>query len=107
MRSLNDFADQLPNSYASAHNAQASLDRNARANDDNHLLDSPPNYSTAIIQRTDGRFAAIVINPDQDSMYFFLDCTNIGVFDIFTDAPRVNRDFLTLSDNELRNQEGA
>jgi hypothetical protein len=70
-RSLNDFADEMGTSYASKHNAQIALTKNARSNG---------SYSTAIVQRTDGRFAAIVINPDQDSFHYFLHCTNIGVF---------------------------
>ena len=69
--SLNHFADRLPTSYASAHNAQVALTRNARSNG---------TYAEAIVQRSDGRFAAIVINPDTDSFHYFLHCTNIGVF---------------------------
>ncbi len=72
-QSLNDFADSMAKSYASAHNAQIALDRNARSNG---------SYSTAIILRSDGRFAAIVINPDLDSFHYFVHCTNIAVFGI-------------------------
>ena len=73
MISLNAFADRMGTSYASAHNAQIALDRKA-------LRDS--SYGTAVIERTDGRFAAIIINPDVDAFHFYVHCTNLGVYGV-------------------------
>lgn len=75
IHSLNAFADRQVRSYASAHNAQVAVDKKIY-----RMRDST--YSTAIIQRTDGRFAVVIINPDPDAMMYFVHCTAFGVWGV-------------------------
>ena len=78
MKSLNDFADQQPKSYKTRVTAQRALDNGLRisANDG---LDSPLTGTPAIVERTDGRFAVIIINPDSISMNYFVHACGFGV----------------------------
>ncbi len=75
IHSLNAFADRQARSYASYHNAQVAIDKKIY-----RMRDST--YSTAIILRTDGRFAVVIINPDADAMHYFVHCTGFGVWGV-------------------------
>lgn len=62
MRSINEFANQLNRSYATAENAQKAFNKfEADEEKGGHL----------ILQRDDGRFVNIVVNPDPMFMLQF------------------------------------
>ena len=79
--SLNRFADRLPKSYKTRATANTAfvdlldgLDKGAKR----------LTGALLITERSDGRFALIVVNPDQDSFHFFLHDSGhrVGVFGV-------------------------
>ena len=74
MMSLNDFADRQPKSYKTRVTAQRALD-----NALDMALPYVPTGTEAIVERTDGRYAVIILNPDSISMTYFVHGCGFGV----------------------------
>ena len=70
MRSINAFADSMTKSFKTVTTAQRALDK------------SPDWFvgSGLIVQRTDGRFAVIIVNPDPQTLNGALHNTSFGVW---------------------------
>lgn len=63
MRSINTLAEKVSRSYATEENARRAFTK--------LMGDYEVSGGYAVIQRTDGRWVNIVINPDMDMVLFF------------------------------------
>jgi hypothetical protein len=74
IRSINDFANQVPTSYATKENSRRAFDK--KIADAQFELRG----TTLTVERADGRWVTLFINPDSDTFFFALHCANIPVY---------------------------
>ncbi len=79
MRSMNSFIDNVTRSYKTAANAQRAFDK---ATDGVDGLTG----SLLIAQRSDGRYAVIIVNPGMDAWHYFVHACQFGVYGIQDDT---------------------
>ena len=78
-RSLNDFADEVPVSYASEANTERAFAKKVSST-------RGITGSKLTLQRTDGRWVTIIVNPDPETFHWALHFASIPVFGIIGEA---------------------
>ena len=81
-RSLNDFADQVPVSYASEANTEKAFAKKVSATPRPSRLEG----SKLTLQRNDGRWVTIIVNPNSETFHWALHSALIPVFGIIENS---------------------